>query len=70
MTLDNKVNKAESTIRICIECNRYSEIFADDVCFDCYSTMDDPDFELRKTEKKKIERVWMDPYGNYHKSKK
>ena len=70
MTLDNKVNKVESTISICIECNRYSEIFADDLYFDCYSTMDDPDFELRETEKKKIERVWMDPYGNYHKSKK
>jgi hypothetical protein len=32
--------------------------------------MDDSDFELRKTKKKESERVWMDPYGNYHKNKK
>jgi len=70
MTLDNKVNKEESRIRICIDCNRYSEIFADDLCFDCYSIIDDSDFELRKTKKKESERVWMDPYGNYHKNKK
>jgi|TARA_B100001105_G_C22017473_1_gene284238 hypothetical protein len=70
MTLDNKVKNEESNIKICIECNRYSEIFADDICFDCYSIMDDIDFELRKTKKKKkTEKVWMDPYGNYHTNK-